>query len=55
VFPFVPATPTLQTSDVSDWSGCSLPMHEKPNDAPLHVVMLESNEHPDTADPWIQQ
>jgi hypothetical protein len=57
VLPLVPATPALQTSDVSDWSGRSLPVHEKPNDEPPHVVMVESDEQPieETEDAWIQQ
>lgn len=44
--PFAPATPALQTSDESDWSGRSMPVHEKPNAEPVQVVMLESAEQP---------
>jgi hypothetical protein len=47
--------PELHTRDGSLWLGCVPPMQEKPIEAPVHPMMLESAVHPCTADVSTQQ
>jgi hypothetical protein len=40
-----PAVAVLHVSELSAWSGVSVPVHENPNEEPVHPCTLESAEH----------
>jgi len=50
----LPGVPVLQLSEESAWSGVSVPVHEKPNESPVHPWTFGSALHVDDVN-WMQQ